>query len=226
VPGQVLKGHSGEVYLVAVTADGRRAVSGSFDHTVRVWGLPPLAADAGQAGEATLYTNAKVLLVGDSGVDKSGLAYRLAEDRFLATISTDAAWATQLKIPQETGSDSIEREVWLWDFAGQADYRLVHQLYMNETALAVLVFNQQMDERHRVSPEAETPEGEANHLQGRAIQRAEFTEAAGQGVRASARDGIVITDGNSWRALFRRWFAASLSAFLTATTTLEARHPS
>lgn len=35
------------------------------------------------------------------------------------------------------------REVWLWDFAGQPDYRLIHQLYMNETALGVIVFDPQ-----------------------------------------------------------------------------------
>jgi hypothetical protein len=39
----------------------------------------------------------------------------------------------------------MEREIWLWDFAGQADYRLIHQLYMDETALAVLVFNPQSE---------------------------------------------------------------------------------
>src|SRR5262245_4209071 len=67
---------------------------------------------------------------GDSGVGKSGLAYRLTEDRFVATISTDAAWATQLQLPDNSGGNDIEREIWLWDFAGQADYRLIHQLYM------------------------------------------------------------------------------------------------
>ena len=44
-----------------------------------------------------------------------------------------------------TGSNDIEQEIWLWDFAGQADYRLIHQLYMDETALAVLVFNPQSE---------------------------------------------------------------------------------
>ena len=39
----------------------------------------------------------------------------------------------------------VEREIWLWDFAGQADYRLIHQLYMDEAALAVLVFNPQSE---------------------------------------------------------------------------------
>ncbi|VFN00996.1 MAG: Ras family protein [Candidatus Kentron sp. G] len=37
----------------------------------------------------------------------------------------------------------VEREIWLWDFAGQVDYRLVHQLFMEDTAAAVLVFNPQ-----------------------------------------------------------------------------------
>jgi GTPase SAR1 family protein len=109
-----------------MTPDGRRAISGSHDKTVWVWNLPPIAGEARQAGEATRYTNAKVLLVGDSGVGKSGLAYQLIENRFVTTISTDAAWATQLQLPHDTGCDDIEREIWLWDFAGQADYRLIH----------------------------------------------------------------------------------------------------
>jgi hypothetical protein len=50
-----------------------------------------------------------------------------------------------LPLPHDTGGDDIEREIWLWDFAGQADYRLIHQLYMDETALAVLVFNPQSE---------------------------------------------------------------------------------
>ena len=34
-----LTGHDGLVEAVAVTADGRRAVSGGYDVTVRVWDL-------------------------------------------------------------------------------------------------------------------------------------------------------------------------------------------
>ena len=91
------------------------------------------------------YTNAKVLLVGDSGVGKTGLAKYLAlgvqdEER---NLSTDGAWATQWAIPHSNRQTGVDREIWLWDFAGQVDYRLVHQLYMEDTAAAVLVFNPQ-----------------------------------------------------------------------------------
>ena len=40
----------------------------------------------------------------------------------------------------------MEREIWLWDFGGQADQRLIHQLYMDDTALAVLVFDGQKED--------------------------------------------------------------------------------
>jgi len=141
----VLKGHSGSVQALAMTPDGQRLISGADDFTVRVWTLPVFVEPSAQIRETTRYTNAKVLLVGDSGVGKSGLALRLTEDRFESTISTDAVWATQLRLPHEIGSEEIEREIWLWDFAGQADYRLIHQLYMDETSVAVLVFNPQSE---------------------------------------------------------------------------------
>ncbi len=134
----VLEGHTEDINGVAVTSDGQRIISGSDDETVRVWELPSHNEKAG-------YTNAKVLLVGESGVGKTGLAYRLTENRFVPTISTDGVWATQLNLAHDTGSAEMEREIWLWDFAGQSDYRLVHQLFMDETALAVLVFNPQSE---------------------------------------------------------------------------------
>jgi WD40 repeat protein len=35
----VLRGHSGEIYAVAITPDGERIVTGSWDNTARVWNL-------------------------------------------------------------------------------------------------------------------------------------------------------------------------------------------
>lgn len=130
---------------VAITSDGRRVICAAWSGDLLIWDLPAAADVSIRRAEATRYTNAKVLLVGESGVGKSGLAIRLTQDRFEPTISSDAAWATQLKLPHELSTNDIEREIWLWDFAGQADYRLIHQLYMDETALAVLVFNPQSE---------------------------------------------------------------------------------
>jgi small GTP-binding protein len=118
---------------------------------MRVWDLTDsalqelLPADAPLEEAQIQYTNAKVLLVGDSGVGKTGLARYLAlgvkdEER---NLSTDGAWATQMKLPHSKQQEGVGREIWLWDFAGQVDYRLVHQLFMDDTAAAVLVFNPQ-----------------------------------------------------------------------------------
>lgn len=92
-----------------------------------------------------LYTNAKVLLVGNSSAGKTGLANRLAKDTFEPTDSTIGAWATQWDLPVASKSD-VEREIWLWDFGGQADQRLIHQLYMDQTHLVVLVFDPQKND--------------------------------------------------------------------------------
>jgi hypothetical protein len=39
-----------------------------------------------------------------------------------------------------------ESDVWRWDFGGQADQRLIHQLYMDQTQVAALVFDPQKQE--------------------------------------------------------------------------------
>lgn len=137
------EGHTHVVYGVAITLDGRRVVSGSHDHTIRVWPLPAVALRA-ELSPSARYTNAKVVLVGESGVGKTGMAIRLVEDRWEVTDSTHGMNVWKLELP-EAESSEIEREVWLWDFAGQPDYRLTHQLYMDETALALMVIDPQRD---------------------------------------------------------------------------------
>ena len=148
---KILKGHSDWVRSISISK--RLIISGSSDNTVRIWDisdinkkLSDLSIENAKTSDSEVYeyyTNAKVLLVGDSGVGKSGLAHRLINDEFVETISTDGVWATQMKLEHDTNTANTEREIWLWDFAGQSDYRLIHQLFMDETSLAVLVFNPQ-----------------------------------------------------------------------------------
>ncbi len=138
-----LQGHEGSVESVAISADGRIVITGSADSEVRVWSFAPEQTTT--AGGATRYTNAKVLLVGDSGAGKTGLSQRLVTDTWSPSRSTVGARVDMWELPAAFDAD-IEGEIWLWDFGGQADQRLVHQLYMDDAALAVLVFDGQRDD--------------------------------------------------------------------------------
>ncbi len=152
---RVFEGHTDSVKQVAWSVDQLRAFSGDRIGSVRVWNLAEVFAEArtprataptfSLAPAQVQYTNAKVLLVGESGAGKTGLSKVLAGEEWQPSDSTVGAWATQWKLPVAAG-DGIEREIWLWDFGGQADQRLIHQLYMDETALALLVFDGQKED--------------------------------------------------------------------------------
>lgn len=152
---RAFKGHTREVNDVAWSADQRLALSGDSKGGIRVWDLSEFVTES-RTSKVTVpvlpsepdqvqYTNAKVLLVGESGAGKTGLSKRLALNDWEPSDSTVGAWATQWKLPVDS-EDGVEREIWLWDFGGQADQRLIHQLYMDETALAALVFDGQKED--------------------------------------------------------------------------------
>ncbi|MCP4582232.1 MAG: TIR domain-containing protein [candidate division Zixibacteria bacterium] len=153
---RVLEGHTCNVWGVAWSADGHHALSGDVKGGIRIWDLSKyitksraaktsIPVDIPAAPDQVQYTNAKVLLVGDTSSGKTGLSMRLASKKWEPSDSTVGAWATHWKLPLGT-KDGVEREIWLWDFGGQADQRLIHQLYMDETALAVLVFDGQKED--------------------------------------------------------------------------------
>lgn len=153
----VFRGHEMGVYGVSFSPSGLATLSASWDRTIRLWDLSEFVAKH-RAPQITVplspitpvqvhYTNAKVLLVGESGVGKTGLSNYLAHGIKVEDAkplpSTDGAWATHWPLRHDQKEAGVEREIWLWDFAGQVDYRLVHQLFMDDTAAAVLVFNPQ-----------------------------------------------------------------------------------
>lgn len=106
------------------------------DTVIHLWDLDfdtLLAAPSIARGVS--YTNAKVVLVGDTCVGKTGLGVRLAEGVWRPTQgSTHGMNVWQLH-------SEPEREVMLWDFAGQDEYRLVHQLFLNETNVALMLYD-------------------------------------------------------------------------------------
>lgn len=88
---------------------------------------------------------AKVVLVGESNVGKSCLALRIAEKRYEEQGTTHGMKVWQLKpedlcLEQVTPEDE-NREVVLWDLGGQDEYRLVHQLFLHDTSLALVLLD-------------------------------------------------------------------------------------
>jgi WD40 repeat protein len=94
------------------------------------------------------YANAKVLLLGDSGVGKSGLAVVLAGEPFRPTESTHARRIWKMPVPELNQGMEAQREVLLWDLAGQPGYRIVHQLHLGDGAAALILF----DSRSETTP--------------------------------------------------------------------------
>jgi GTPase SAR1 family protein len=92
--------------------------------------------------EARRYTNAKVVLLGDTGVGKSGLGMVLGRRSFRPTESTQKStvWTLALESAAESGG-SQAREILVWDLAGQPGYRIIHQLHLNDVSVALVVFD-------------------------------------------------------------------------------------
>jgi small GTP-binding protein len=118
------------------------ATLGADDTIVRIWeidfsiilGIKPVV-------KSVHYTTAKIALVGDSGVGKTGLGWRLSHGEFKEHSSTHGQ---QFWIVNELGTtrtDGTECEAVLWDLAGQPDYRLVHALFLDDVDLALVLFD-------------------------------------------------------------------------------------
>ena len=50
-------------------------------------------------------------------------------------------WTLDAQEVEVPGTGMQTREVLLWDLAGQPGYRLIHQLHLNEVAVALIVFD-------------------------------------------------------------------------------------
>ncbi len=89
------------------------------------------------------YGNAKVVLLGDTGVGKSGLGLVLSGQPYQPTDSTHGrnVWMLDAEEAEVPGGGKQTREVLLWDLAGQPGYRIIHQLHLNEVAIALIVFD-------------------------------------------------------------------------------------
>ncbi len=116
------------------------ATLGEKETIIRIWELDE-ALLLGQAQESVHYTTAKLVLVGDSGVGKTGLGWRLAHGEFKEHSSTHGQqfWPiTQLGLKRKDGT---ECEAVLWDLAGQHVYRQIHSIFLENVAAALVLFD-------------------------------------------------------------------------------------
>lgn len=125
------------------------ATLGEWDKVIRIWDLDlDFLLLSAPVIPVIHYVNAKVVLVGESGVGKSGLAIRIAEQQFRPTDSTHGTQFWQIPMSKLDAVElkdhtplSEHGELTLWDLAGQPEYRLVHQLFLNDTDVALLLFD-------------------------------------------------------------------------------------
>jgi WD40 repeat protein len=131
------------------------ATLGQSDTVIRIWRLDyeklldVKPKPQRPALRGSHYTNAKVVLVGNTSVGKTGLGLVLAGRKFRATESSHGrhVWIfdekeVELK-PAGASGQSIKstQETLLWDLAGQPGYRLIHQLHLHEVAVALVLFD-------------------------------------------------------------------------------------
>ena len=124
------------------------ATLGSRDRVLRIWDLRlDILCDVSD-GKTVRYTSAKIVLVGESNVGKSCLAMRLAEDRYPddhehGTTHGMRFWPMEAEAlhPAAKPPEGQRRDVVLWDFGGQDEYQLVHQMFLHDTTLALVLID-------------------------------------------------------------------------------------
>ncbi len=115
------------------------------DRAVRIWELDFSKLLGHVLAPTVTYTSAKIVIIGDSGVGKTGLGWRLAHAQFKEHPSTHGQQFWLLPQLSSERRDGTRYEAVLWDLAGQPDYRLIHALFLDDADLAFLLFDATRD---------------------------------------------------------------------------------
>ncbi|MBM7116902.1 metallophosphoesterase [Archangium primigenium] len=130
------------------------AVPGPDGRNIGFWGLDLAVILGAPTPSPTVHeVSAKVVLVGEGRAGKSCLALRLVKDEYQELESTHGMRFWTLPMAPAT-PDNPRREIILWDLGGQSEYRLVHQLFLRESSVALMVM-----EPGRGAPAVEEVEG-------------------------------------------------------------------
>lgn len=119
------------------------ATPGFSENEINIWDLDlALLHSTEPVAPTMLYVNAKAVLLGESRVGKSALGIRIAEKEFRKTESTHGAQFWHFPTARLPGlPPNVQAELTLWDLAGQPEYRLTHQLFLDDTDAALLLFD-------------------------------------------------------------------------------------
>ncbi|MEM9089172.1 MAG: TIR domain-containing protein [Cyanobacteria bacterium P01_F01_bin.53] len=115
---------------------------GENNTIIRIWKISfDLLRNNISTEESIRYTAVKIALLGDTGVGKTGLGWRLAYGNFREQSSTHGQRLWVINNLRTMRSDQTECEVVLWDLAGQPDYRLIHTLFLDDVDVGLLLFD-------------------------------------------------------------------------------------
>jgi small GTP-binding protein len=126
--------------LATLAADPRNVLLWDIDTATLVGSAPKT--------ELVSFVSAKVVLVGESNVGKSCLATRLVENRYPTDKELGSTLGMRfLQVKPEAldrsaaAPEGQKRELVIWDLGGQDEYRLIHQLFLHDTTLALVLID-------------------------------------------------------------------------------------
>lgn len=119
---------------ILATLDQKRNV-------ILIWVLDTNILLRQTAIDSVRYTTAKLVLVGDSGVGKTGLGWRLAHGEFKEHASTHGQQFWVVDDLCTTRADGTECEAVLWDLAGQHIYRPIHSIFLDNVDASLVLFD-------------------------------------------------------------------------------------
>ena len=114
---------------------------GKTRNEITIWDYDRELVLGVMAAPAVHHITAKIVLVGDSGVGKTGLGWRLAHGEYKEHDSTHGQQFWVLDQLKHRRDDGTECEAVLWDLACQPDYRVIHTLFLDDANLALVLFN-------------------------------------------------------------------------------------
>lgn len=145
LPGAALSPHS---WLLGVVGSDPDISKNTYDRIVRIYEID-VGLGSGFSAEGTVaYTSAKIVLVGESNAGKSYLAHRMAtgtspKEGAIKSTHGMRFWPLDPNrlSPLKKVSAGQRCDVVLWDMGGQEEYRLIHQLFLHDTTLALVLFD-------------------------------------------------------------------------------------